>query len=297
MSTYAEPYEASFLRKLSSDCIQDSMSNYLLSHFVMGSGLFEQPLKILKNSRVKHMLPVSSEICGIFVFPTLYGGRAVDQFEEAYNQFLNEQKSKATGARLERLEKIGAGERLLLRVLWQVFKSFDGFQLEYEIMGVTGAKLYIDVYYEPLGIAFECDGFVVHAELITRDRFMFERMRIRSMAMKGIVYVPFGYDELEKKPDACRRCVYQIAGSLNSSTDYMALRVQEREMLRYALKLTRKFNARDVAQCLRYGERASREMLHSLVKKQLIRPYRAGNQRHHYYVLTSHGHEILQHLR
>ncbi|MCD9023040.1 hypothetical protein [Cohnella silvisoli] len=36
------------------------------------------------------------------------------------------------------------------------------FEVEYE-----RSQVYIDVYYEPLAIAFECEGFVVHAEKIT----------------------------------------------------------------------------------------------------------------------------------
>ncbi|KIL34830.1 hypothetical protein SD71_17625 [Cohnella kolymensis] len=69
--------------------------------------------------------------------------------------------------RLEQIKKHAAGEKKLLEtVVWPVFKSFDGFILEHEILSLTGVKIYIDAVFEPLGFA-EADGFVVHAENIT----------------------------------------------------------------------------------------------------------------------------------
>ncbi|WP_020620007.1 hypothetical protein [Paenibacillus daejeonensis] len=224
----------------------------------------------------------------------------MDEFDKAYELFLQQQKLGATGARRERLDKIGPGEKLLLRILWHVFQSFDGFHLEYEMQSVSGVKLYIDIYYEPLGIAFECDGYVVHAELITRERFTFERMRIRSMAMKGITYIPFSYDELEKKAEACQAYLYMLLGKFEStakSPAFMNLKIQERELLRYMSRLDRKFNARDAAQCLNYSTKASRDILRTMTAKQLIHPAGLGTQRHHYYELTDRARELILAMR
>jgi len=63
--------------------------------------------------------------------------------------------------------------------------------LKYEITSSSGVKMYMDVLYVPLLTALECEGFVVHAEKITRDRFDFEKTRVRSMAVNGITYMPF----------------------------------------------------------------------------------------------------------
>lgn len=221
----------------------------------------------------------------------------MERFEEAYERFLHEQRSSAKGSRSERLEKVGAGEKLLLKeAIWPLFKSFEGFYLEYEILGVNGIKLYLDVFYKPLGIVSECDGFVVHAETITRDRFMFERMRIRSMAMQGLIYVPFSYDELDKKPDACRSSMYELLGRLGASpaADLMILSVQERELLRYVRTLDRAFNLKDVAQCLQQSPVTNRKYISQLVNKMLLRPKDANMQRHHYYELTDHARELFR---
>lgn len=224
----------------------------------------------------------------------------MDVFEPAFEKFLEQQKLTATGARRERLDKVGAGEKQLLRAIWNVFKSFDGFHLEYEMLSLNGVKLYIDVFYEPLGIAFECEGFVVHSENITRERFAFERMRVRSMTVRGYTYIPFTYDELEKKQDACQTYLYTLLGRFGSSVKsgaLLELRVQERELLRHVNRLDRRFNAKDAAECLNYSTRASRDILHALVAKQLILPVGLGTQRHHYYELSDSARELLQTMR
>jgi len=224
----------------------------------------------------------------------------VESFEEAYESFLKEQKSRATGARLERLNKIGAGEkRLLKEVVWPIFKSFSGFYLEYERIGVNGVKLYFDVFYEPLGIVFECDGFVVHAELITRERFTFERARVRSMAMQGYIYLPFSYDELDQRSEGCRKCVYELLGRLGSSPSaaYQALSLQEREILRHANVLQRSFTLSDVSRCLHRSHVTCRKYMYKLMEKQLISPVGSATKRHRYYELSDRARELFCALR
>ncbi|MFS0725857.1 hypothetical protein [Paenibacillus sp. 1P07SE] len=223
----------------------------------------------------------------------------MDQFEQAYEQFLQQQKLNATGARRERLEKIGPGEKRLLQIIWRVFKSFEGFHLEYEILSINNVRIFIDIFYEPLGIAFECEGYVVHAEIISRDRFTFERMRIRSMVLKGYIYLPFTYDELEKNTEVCQRFLYTMLGKLGSNAPaaFMALSVQERELLRHMSRMNRKISNRDVAECLKYSAKGSRDVLRAMLDKQLILPVGSGTRRHHYYELTDQARELLQTTR
>lgn len=208
-------------------------------------------------------------------------------FEEAYHKFWLEQCRQASGQRLERLQKDLTGEKKLLKeVVWPVLKSFDNLTLEYEIMSISGVKIFIDVYEHPHSIGFESEGFVVHAENITRDRFMFERMRMRSMAMYGIKYVPFTWDELDKRAEVCRRTVFELLGRFNTtSTAYTKLSVFEREILRYALKLNRPMRMSDACYCLQLGKDSARSVLRKLLDKKLIKPVGKGNKRFHEYIL------------
>ena len=156
-------------------------------------------------------------------------------FELEFAKFLDEQRRTATGTRLERLHKDLIGEKKMLETaIWPVLKSFEGLILEYEVISLSGVKIYIDAFYAPIAAAFESEGFVYHADNITRDRFDFERMRVRTMMMYGYKYVPFTWDELEKKPEVCRRTVYELLGrfAMTEGKAYNELTVQEREVLR-----------------------------------------------------------------
>ncbi|RJX38205.1 hypothetical protein D3P09_19255 [Paenibacillus pinisoli] len=113
-------------------------------------------------------------------------------FEKQFNVFLEDQKSKASARRMEMLERDLTGTvKLLKEVIWPIFRSFDGFELEHEMKSSSGVSMFIDVFYKPYRIAFECDGFVPHAETITRKRFNFEKYRVRTMNLYGYVYIPF----------------------------------------------------------------------------------------------------------
>jgi len=210
--------------------------------------------------------------------------------EEEIESFLAMQQRSATGLRLEQLHKDLTGTRKLLEaVLWPVFRSFEHMILEYEIVSDNGMKIYVDVFYEPLAIAFESEGFVAHAENITRDRFSFERMRVRSLAAYGYKYFPFTWDEMDKKANACRRAVFELLGchSVPSDSMYASLSVYEREVIRTALRLNEPFRLSQVSDCLHIGPEPSRKVLRSLMEKKLIRPLLDNRRRHHLYVLES----------
>lgn len=157
-------------------------------------------------------------------------------FSEAFDRFLDQQKNEAAGMRRELLERDLTGTRKLCEMLWTVFGTLDDLVLEFELVSETGVKIYADVYHRILRIVFEAEGYVVHAEKITRERHSFEQMRVRSFVKHGIKYMPFSWDELDKKPDMCARSVHEILGRIGNRRDdaWMALSVYERELIRCA---------------------------------------------------------------
>ncbi|QGG55207.1 hypothetical protein [Paenibacillus sp. B01] len=115
-------------------------------------------------------------------------------------EFVANERASAKGQRLEMLERDLHGTlKLLEKAILPVFNSLDGFSLEFEFKSSYGYNYYADVYYKPLHAIFECDGFVPHAELMTRERFAWERQRSRAISLGGYRYLPFSYDELDKK--------------------------------------------------------------------------------------------------
>lgn len=211
------------------------------------------------------------------------------KFEEAWDLFLQREIQSAAGKRLELLQGDLVGvKKMFQTVLWPVFQTFDGFMLEYEVKSLSGVKIYIDAFYIPLQFAFEAEGFVVHAENITRDRFNFERMRVRTFASYGYKFMPFSWDELDKQSERCRRNVYEMLGKYTVTDDraFRDLSVYEREIMRYALRLLRPFGLEDVCFCLGLGKDRSRAVLRTMLGKELVTPHGRGRQKIRLYELT-----------
>lgn len=219
------------------------------------------------------------------------------KFEQEWDSFLQDQMRSASGRRLERLKVDLTGEKKLFReVLWPVFRSFDGFTLEHELMSNSGITIFVDAFYHPLNFVFESDGFVPHAERITRDRFSFEKMRIRSVARYRYTYIPFSFDELDKHPESCRRQVFELLG-IYASFDERAiteLTVWERETIRYVVLLDRPFTLEDVSNCLCLGKDTCRKVVRSLMENGLVRPVGQGTKKIRYYEPTELAKQYLR---
>lgn len=207
-------------------------------------------------------------------------------FDAEFDKFVEEQKKSASGRRLEMLRNdMTAERRMFQEVLWPIFRSFKGFTLQYELVTFTGVSIFIDAFYKPLGIAFESEGFVAHAENITRDRFDFERFRVRTLVNKGYVYYPFTWDELSKKPDKCRTSLLEFLGTLGGSKQE-ELSLYERTVLAFASYVNRPIRLLDVKACLGRGEDVSRKVIRNLQAKNRLKPLQAGRLRNHAYVLV-----------
>lgn len=219
------------------------------------------------------------------------------EFEDAFSRLVEEQHRTARGQRKEQLERDLTGTKQLLEeVIWPVLGSFEGIILEYEITGANGERNYIDVYYEPLGIGFECEGFVTHAETITRRRFSYERRRVRKIAAHRYVYYPFSKDELDKEPDVCRRDLRELLtvhASPAGSRAMKELSVYEREVLRYGLLLPRPLRLEDVKFCLGKEHEFCRKVVRSLLAKKLLAPVKSGKLRNHGYIVLPRAREYL----
>ena len=209
-------------------------------------------------------------------------------FEKEFAKYLEEQKRTASPRRLERLNDDLTGTYVMFKsVLWPIFKSFDGFTLEYELKGSSGARIYVDAFHESYGFCFESEGFVPHAQNITRDRFSFERRRVRTIAAYKYIYVPFAWDELDKNPELCQRTVYEIMG-LHGDHRLIAtttLSVAEREIMRNARFLNRDFRLADVNAWLQVSANTSRKAIKGLIEKRIIQPVSESQRRIHKYRL------------
>lgn len=207
--------------------------------------------------------------------------------EEEFDQLLKKQIQSATGQRLEMLTKDKTGEKkLFCEVLRPALPNLDDLVLEYEMVSIIGVRIYLDMFIPRYFWAPECVGFVPHAQNITRDRFDFEQIRIQTMAINGIKYIPFSWDQLDRRPDQCRRVIYELLGRFSSSNDTISdLRVYEKEVIRLALFLNKPFGLREVSNCTGLKEGACRDLIRRLISKKIIKPFGKGTHRFHYYIL------------
>ncbi|XID95419.1 hypothetical protein ACF3MZ_13260 [Paenibacillaceae bacterium WGS1546] len=218
-------------------------------------------------------------------------------FEQAYEKLLKEQRESATGRRLEMLHLDLTGTKKLLEaVVWPVLRSFEGIILEHEIPNPTGVTVYVDAFYAPISAALECEGFVVHAEKITRSRFDFEKTRVRMMGLRGIVYMPFSKDQLDKQPELCRQSFYELLGRYTSAGGSAAMEKLtpfEREVIRYGLHLNRPLRLEDVKYCLQCEYRRAHTVVKDLVEKNLMKPVKDSAIRIHQYLLLPEARDVL----
>jgi len=218
-------------------------------------------------------------------------------FEQAYEKFLQEQKAGAAGRRLEMLNLDLTGTKKLLEVVvWPVLRSFDGIVLEYEVLCSSGVTMYIDAFYLPLAAAFECEGFISHAERITRSRFDFEKTRVRTMGAKGMTHMPYSKDQLDKQPDLCRQSMYELLGwytSIGGSRVMKELSVFEREVIRFGLHLNRPMKLEDVKYCLQCEYRRAHNVIRKLLDKNIIEPASSATQRIHQYRLMPSSKDLI----
>ncbi|MBW5446703.1 hypothetical protein GE107_11585 [Cohnella sp. CFH 77786] len=207
------------------------------------------------------------------------------KFEDEFDRLLEEQIRTAEGQRLDMLRKDKTGEKkLFCEALRPVLHSLEGIVLKYEVVSNTGVRIYYDSLFR---WAVECLGFVPHAQNITRDRFDFELVRICTAGTRGITYMPFSWDQLDKKPEYCRRTLYELIGrqTVLPGNAYRDLTIYERETIRYALYLNRTFKLNDVQECTQRKEDACRQILRGMLQKGLIKSVGRGASRLHDFAL------------
>ncbi|WP_239617794.1 hypothetical protein [Cohnella mopanensis] len=216
-------------------------------------------------------------------------------FEKEYELFWKKQVKGVGGQRLEMLQRDLTGTRKLLEsVLIPVFGSFEDLEIEYEMVSLSGTKIYADVFHSRLRVVFEEDHFVTHAEKITRDRFSFERARARSVAIFGYIYFPYSRDELDKKPEFCQRNLYELIGRIGiaEGTGLLELPVYEREAMRFALLRNKPFQMADICTWLHLKREASRSVLRNLESKGLVYPVGGGSTRCHAFMITEKAKDL-----
>jgi len=217
-------------------------------------------------------------------------------FEDEFNELLRKQQAEARGQRKEKLEGDIAGTKKMLEVIYPVIETLEGIVLEYEMVSLSGIKIYGDAFVRRLKSVLEEEHFITHAELVSRKRFSFERARARSVAVFGYSYFPYGRDELEQRPDECRRDFRALihAKATIATDKYANLSVLEREALRYAVMQIVPIDLSSLSGWLHLKRETTSKVAKSLIAKGLFNQVGGGSRRIYDFELSDYGRSLIQ---
>ncbi|SEP11294.1 endonuclease domain-containing protein [Paenibacillus sp. OV219] len=207
-------------------------------------------------------------------------------FQMAYQQWFEGQRSSAQGDRRHRLEDgHGHAEKLFLQQVWYpAFRSFDHLQTEYEVADFKDGSRYLDFAFiqSPIKLAIEIDGYGPHAAKASRWQFSDSLMRQNHLIIDGWQILRFSYDDVSERPRMCEQTLQQFMGcwlggnrSSTSSVDELV----EAEIFRHALRLDRPIRPRDVMELLQLVKRDAYEVLHQMVHKKKLLPAGKGSKK------------------
>jgi len=110
-----------------------------------------------------------------------------------------------------------------------------------------------------------------------------------------ITPIPFSWDEITNKPEACRRALYELLGRQTAvpGAAFEELTLYEREVIHYAIWLNRPFGLQDMMTAIGKKEDYVRKVLREMKNKELVVPFTRGNQRIHRYILTEKARQDL----
>lgn len=214
----------------------------------------------------------------------------MSSFEEAYAGFLTKHKSNRKGEGLRRLEQgLGHGEKLFLEyVWWPAVGHFDHLHPEYEIQDYKGGTRFLDFAYvrHPYRICLEIDGYGPHQRQINRWQFSDQRNRQNHLVLDNWKVFRFSYDEITENPKGCQQTIQQILGKWYSHAQAgRKLSVEEREIIRFAIRSKEPISTSGVCNCLDIGNRHARALLHRLKSHGILAPA-SGNERVTRYALV-----------
>jgi predicted transcriptional regulator len=217
-------------------------------------------------------------------------------FEKQYQLWMTEQRNKRSGEALRRLnEGHGESEKLFIKeIWWPTIGSLEFLQAEYEVVNYRDGSYFLDFAYirSPHRIDWEVDDYSSHAKNLDRRGFNYERDRQNQLILDRWEMYRFPLDVIKERPRQCQQFLLQVMGMLyGGKTDDPVLSLIQREIMRLAIRLQRPFTPSEVCVQLGIGNRYARNLLHDLVKMNLLE-IASGNERVRSYRITNRGRSL-----
>jgi hypothetical protein len=211
-------------------------------------------------------------------------------FNEVYGNWLSKQITEEKNPRrCEMLRKgLGHGAVAFLHSIWfPAIGNLDDLYPEYEVRDLNNRYRYLDLAYMP-GRAKGCieiQDYRTHARDIETGRFKDLCMKQSSLVLDDWFFLPIAYLSIRDDPGVCKQLVLSFVGKFLSMDVTTGLNWAEAETLRFARRLMRAFEPRELAAHLLLSENRTRVVLRSLVNKKLL-IVASGRQRYRTYRLN-----------
>ncbi|WMT39512.1 transcriptional regulator [Paenibacillus sp. D2_2] len=211
-------------------------------------------------------------------------------FDEVYENWLATMIIEENNPRRRELLKKGLshGTVTFLRKVWfPVIGNLNDLYPEYEVRDLDNKYRYLDIAYMPGGAkgCIEIQDYSSHARDIETNRFKDLCMKQALLTLDDWLFLPIAYLSIRDDPSVCKKLVLSFVGKLLSIKMSVELTWAEAETLRFARRLMRPFEPRELASHLLLSENRIRVILRSLVAKNLI-IVTSGKQRYRTYRLN-----------
>lgn len=211
-------------------------------------------------------------------------------FDEVYENWLSAIVAEEKNPRRRELLKKGLshGTVTFLRNIWfPVIGNFKDLHPEYEVRDLGNKYRYLDLAYMPGGAkgCIEIQDYSSHARDIETTRFKDLCMKQALLALDDWLFLPIAYLSIRDDPSVCKKLVLSYVGKFLSINLSSELTWAEAETLRFARRLMRPFEPRELSAHLLLSENRTRVVLRSLVANNLL-IVSSGKQRYRTYRLN-----------
>lgn len=186
--------------------------------------------------------------------------------------------------RRELLQKgLSYGTVTFLRSVWfPAIGNFDYLLPEYEVRDLNNRYRYLDLAYLP-GHAKGCieiQDYRSHARDIDTSRFKDLCMKQSMLMLDDWHFLPIAFLSIRDDPGVCKQLILAFVGKfLSTGATAASLNWAEVETVRYARRMVRPFEAKELAAHLSLSENRTRVILRSLAARKLL-VVASGTQRY-----------------
>lgn len=125
----------------------------------------------------------------------------------------------------------------------------------------------------PYQICLEIDGYGPHARDMSRRQFADNLMRQNHLAIDGWKVIRFAYDDIQDAPRRCQQTIQQLMGRwFGDGQPPVKLSWKQKEIVRLAISKGSPVTPAEVSRQLELSSRHVRDLLHQLVKADVLIP-------------------------